>query len=93
MKDRGNGHATKTTLLSTAERPKYNFQVSDLDNVLVTLWIGPDIIFIHKRERIQFHFLLDVFCWSGGRSGALCNGGGLKYKDITLVLRRTNKEG
>ncbi|KAH6614601.1 hypothetical protein B0J18DRAFT_439744 [Chaetomium sp. MPI-SDFR-AT-0129] len=79
--------------VSAAERPKYNFGVADLDRVLLTLWTRRDLIFIHERERVQFHFLLESFCWSGGRIGAFFEGGGLKYKDINLVLRRTNKEG
>ncbi|KAH6617437.1 hypothetical protein F5144DRAFT_586453, partial [Chaetomium tenue] len=79
--------------VSAAERPKYNFGVADLDRVLLTLWTRRDLRFIHERERAQFHFILESFCWSGGRSGAFFEGGGLKYKDTTLVLRRTNKEG
>jgi len=72
--------------VSAAEWPKYNFQMSDLDNVLVTLWAGPDIASTHERERVQFHFLLDVFCWSGARIGAFFRGGGLKYKVSYLSL-------
>jgi len=43
-----------------AEWPKYNFQMSDLDDVLVTLWAGPDLFLTcdviykrtgHKSER------------------------------------------
>ncbi|AEO55719.1 hypothetical protein MYCTH_2299838 [Thermothelomyces thermophilus ATCC 42464] len=63
--------------VSAAEWPKHNFQMKDLDNVLITLWAGLDIAFIHERERVQFHFLLDVFCWSGARIGAFFRGGPL----------------
>ncbi|KAK3896489.1 hypothetical protein C8A05DRAFT_20540, partial [Staphylotrichum tortipilum] len=75
--------------VSAAEWPKYNFQMSDLDNVL----IPSGQVSTHERERVQFHFLLDVFCWSGARIGAFFRGGGLKYKDVNLVLRRTNQAG
>ncbi|KAK3897235.1 hypothetical protein C8A05DRAFT_48072 [Staphylotrichum tortipilum] len=61
--------------VSAAERPKYNFQIGDLDNVLVTLWTGPNVASFHERERVQFHFLSDVFCWSGARIGAFFCGG------------------
>jgi hypothetical protein len=53
--------------------------------VLVTLWTSLDIAFIYNRECTGFHFLLDVFCWSGSRINAFFAGGGLKYKASNVL--------
>lgn len=37
-----------------------------------------DLIFIHERYRIQFTFIIRVYCWTGA----------LRYRDIDLVLQR-----
>ncbi|ORY59930.1 uncharacterized protein BCR38DRAFT_350601, partial [Pseudomassariella vexata] len=49
--------------------PKYNFSDNVLDRILLGLWTKKDLIYIHERSRIQFHFLLLMYCWSGARIG------------------------
>ncbi|KAH7025258.1 uncharacterized protein B0I36DRAFT_167208 [Microdochium trichocladiopsis] len=70
------------------EMPKYNYQHEDLDRNISTLWTSAELGYIHERNRLQFHFLLLLFCNSAGRCGAVFNKG-LPYKDIRLVLKRT----
>jgi hypothetical protein len=45
-----------------ASRPKHNFDPNVLDRLLLRLWTLPDPLYIHERERAQFHFLLLVYC-------------------------------
>lgn len=74
-------------VVSAAEREKYNFQAADLDNTVIALWVQIDITYIHPRERVQHHFLLDTHCWTGARLRAFFKGGGLKY-EVRLCLAR-----
>jgi hypothetical protein len=37
-------------------------------------------LYIHERERAQFHFLLLVYYWTGAQIGAFFNGKGLQYR-------------
>lgn len=70
-------------------RPKYNFKPPDLKQLLNLLWNKPDLYYIHERDRIQFHLKLIWFTSTGGRIGGLLKKG-IPYKDIHLVLRRTD---
>ncbi|KAH7175723.1 hypothetical protein EDB81DRAFT_17988 [Dactylonectria macrodidyma] len=70
-------------------RPKYNFKPPDLKRLLNSLWNKPDLHYIHERDRIQFHLKLIWFASTGGRIGGLLKKG-IPYKDIHLVLRRTD---
>jgi len=69
-------------------RPKHNFNVKDLTRIKLTGWTKDDPKFIPERYRIQFDFIIDVYCWTGARLGAFFTNG-LRYRDITLVLQRT----
>ena len=60
----------------------------DLTRIVVTAWTRDDLIFTPERYRIQFTFIIRVFCWTGARLGAFFTNG-LRYRDITLVLQRT----
>lgn len=60
--------------------PKYNFAKEDLDATLLTLWTCKDLRYISERDRVEFTFLLHVYCWTGARIGAFFNGKGLRYK-------------
>ncbi|KAL2440885.1 hypothetical protein ABEF95_008226 [Exophiala dermatitidis] len=48
-----------------------------------------DLIYIHERYRLQFTFIFLVYCWTGARIGAFFKGA-LLYKDIDIVLQRTD---
>jgi hypothetical protein len=52
-------------------RPKHNFRDRDLTRLLVTPWTANDLIFIPERYRVQFTFIVRVYCWIGARIGAL----------------------
>ena len=67
--------------------PKHNFTSRDLNRILLALWAQDDLIFIHERYRIQFTFIIRVYYWRGARLGAFFTGG-LRYRDIDLVLQR-----
>lgn len=67
--------------------PKHNFTSRDLNRILLALWTRDDLVFIHERYRIQFTFIIRVYCWTGARLGAFFTGG-LRYRDIDLVLQR-----
>lgn len=54
----------------------------------MTAWTKDDLIFTPERYRIQFTFIIRVFCWTGARLGAFFTGG-LRYGDIELALQRT----
>ena len=69
-------------------RPKHNFTVTDLVRIGVTLWIKDDLEFTPERYRIQFMFIIRVFCWTRARLGSFFIDG-LRYRDIELVLQRT----
>lgn len=69
-------------------KPKHNFIETDQRRILVTLWTKDDLIFIPERYRLQFTYIIRVFCWTGARIGAFFTDG-LRYRDITLVLQRT----
>ena len=69
------------------EAPENNFGPNDLTRILIALWTKDDLIFIPERYRIQFTFIINVYCWTGARLGAFFTGG-LHYEDIELVLQR-----
>jgi hypothetical protein len=71
--------------------PKHNFTSRDLNRILLTLWTQDDLIFIHERYRIQFTFIIRVYCWTGARFGAYFTNG-LRYRDIDVELQRLWKE-
>ena len=75
-------------LVVNKHRPKHNFTVKDLPRIVVTPFTKDDLIFTPERYRIQFIFILRVFCWTGARLGAFFTNG-LRYRDIELVLQRT----
>lgn len=66
---------------------KHNFTSRDLNRILLLLWTQDNLIFIHERYRIQFTFIIRVYCWTGARLGVFFTGG-LRYQDIDLVLQR-----
>ena len=68
--------------------PKHNFTVTDLIRLAMVLWTKDDLVFTPERYRIQFTFIIRVYCWTGARIGAFFTGG-LRYRDIELVLQRT----
>lgn len=70
-------------LVVNKRRPKYNFAPREL-----TLWTKDDLIFIPERYRIQFTFIIRVYCWTGARLSAFFTDG-LRYRDVELVLQRT----
>jgi Protein of unknown function (DUF3435) len=72
--------------------PKHNFTSSDLDRILLTLWTKDDLIFIPECYRIQFTFIIRVYCWTGARLGAFFTDG-LRYRDVDLVLQRLPSGG
>jgi hypothetical protein len=43
------------------------------------------MIFIPERYRIEFTFIIRVYCWTGARLGAFFTNG-LRYRDIDIVL-------
>jgi hypothetical protein len=57
------------------KKPKYNFTATTLTKVLVTLWTKDDLIFIPERYRLQYTFILRVYCWTGARLSAFFTGG------------------
>ncbi len=74
-------------LLVNKRKPKHNFTASDLPRIVITVWTKDDLHFTPERYRVQFTFIIRVFCWTGARLGAFFTGG-LRYRDITLVLQR-----
>ena len=78
-------------LVINKRKPKHNFSERDLTRILISLWTQDDLIFIPERYRIQFTFIIKVYCWTGARLGALFTNG-LRYRDIELVLQRTSAE-
>lgn len=79
---------TKEGTVENIKNPKHNFVAQDLENVLTALWTHDDLAYIPERYRIQFTFILLVYCWTGARIGAFFKGG-LRWKDITIALKRT----
>lgn len=73
-------------------RPKHNFTASDLTRLLRTLWTQDDLIFIPERYRVQFTFIIRVYCWTGAPLGAFFTNR-LRYKDIDIVLQRVSSGG
>ena len=73
-------------------RPKHNFAAHDLTRLLRALWIQDDPIFIPERYRVQFTFIILVFCWTGARIGSFFTGG-LRWRYISLVLQRAARGG
>ena len=69
---------TKERLVVNKRRAKHNFTTRDLDRTLLTLWTQDDLIFIPERYRIQFTFIIRVYCWTGARLSTLFTDG-LRY--------------
>ncbi|KAF4991098.1 hypothetical protein FDECE_14158, partial [Fusarium decemcellulare] len=61
------------------QKPKFNFQSLDLNQLLDEVWSGQDTRHIYDRNRLQFHLQLILFCHSGARRGALLKHG-VPYK-------------
>ncbi|KAK5080233.1 hypothetical protein LTR05_008746 [Lithohypha guttulata] len=76
---------TAQGLLVNVRRPKHNFTVTDLSRIVVAAWTNDDLVFTPERYRIQFTFIIRVFCWTGARIGAFLTGG-LRYEDIELKI-------
>lgn len=53
--------------LVNTHRPKHNFTTCNLTRILLPLWLQDDLIFIPERSRIQFHFIILVYYWTGTR--------------------------
>ena len=79
-------------LVVNNRRPKHNFAARDLTRIPLTLWMQDDLIFIPERYRIQFTFIIRVYCWTNARLGAFFTDG-LRYRDIDLVLQRVPEGG
>ena len=73
-------------------RPKHNFAARDLTRILITLWTQDDLIFIPERYRIQFTFIIRVYCRTGARLSAFFTDG-LRWRDVDLVLQRVPQGG
>ena len=71
-----------------ASKPKHNFGPEVLDRLLLALWTRPDLLYIHERARVQFAFLIHVYCWTGARIKAFFKGG-LRYKVSPSVMSAT----
>jgi len=78
-------------LVVNKHKPKHNFTPRELTRILLTLWTKDNIIFIPERYRIQFTFIVRVYCWTGARLSAFFTNG-LLYRDVELVLQRTSTE-
>jgi Protein of unknown function (DUF3435) len=79
-------------LVINRRRPKHNFTTRDLTRLLLTLWTQDDQIFIPERYRVQFTFIIRVYCWTGARLGAFFTNG-LRYRDVDIVLQRISTDG
>ena len=79
---------TQESLVVNKRREKHNFTPRELIRILLTLWTKDDLIFIPERYRIQFTFIVRVYCWTGARLSAFFTNG-LRYRDVELVLQRT----
>jgi hypothetical protein len=56
------------------KKPKYNFTVTTLTKVLVTLWTKDDLIFITEQYRLQYTLILRIYCWTEARLVCLLYG-------------------
>ncbi|KAI9764758.1 MAG: hypothetical protein M1840_008027 [Geoglossum simile] len=83
---------TKEGIIMNKKKPKHLFGKENLTEILVTLWTKDDLIFIHEQNRVQFTFIFHVYCWTGARLGAFFTGG-LRYKDLELVMKRLPGDG
>jgi hypothetical protein len=54
---------------------KLNFSNKDLTRLLITLWTKSDLSYIPERYRVQFTFIINVYCWTGARISAFFTGG------------------
>jgi hypothetical protein len=68
---------TKEGVLEDVRKPKHNFGDVDLDRVIEAIWCKLKVP--HERARVQYHLILMLYAWTGGRSGALF-AGGIQYK-------------
>ncbi|KAI9773208.1 MAG: hypothetical protein M1839_002216 [Geoglossum umbratile] len=88
---------TEERLIVNTKKPKHLFGRDDLIRFHTTFWTMDDEKFIHPRNKLQIPFIIDVFCWTGARIGAFFpspdnkNEGGLRYKDIEVVLLRADE--
>lgn len=61
------------------ERPNFDYQPDDLERNLRALWTSGGLGYIHERNRVQFHFILLLFCQTGARQGSIFKHG-IPYK-------------
>jgi hypothetical protein len=66
--------------MTTKKREKPVFDIDDLVNVLFSLWMEDDSVFIHEVMRIQVIFLPLAYCFSGARIGAFLRKGKAEVK-------------
>lgn len=81
---------TEEELVVNKNRGKYSFAERDLTRVLVTVWTQDDISFIPELYRVQFTFIINIYCWTGARIAAFFTGGGLKWNVRPLVSVTTD---
>jgi hypothetical protein len=65
------------SLVVNIKRPKHDFSVADLTQVLVTLWTKDDLISIPEWYRLQFTFIFRVYYSTRARLSA--SAGGFRY--------------
>lgn len=71
--------------------PKHNFTAADPTRIMMIAWTNDDLIFTPERYRVQFTFIMRVFCWTGARIGAFFTNG-VRYRDIELFIQRTTND-
>ncbi|KAE8361714.1 hypothetical protein BDV27DRAFT_166718 [Aspergillus caelatus] len=82
--------------LSVIKRPKHTFKLSSFERAMTAFWTTDDPFFMHGRYRVQFHFITLQFLCTGARVSSFTPasaervGRGLRYKNIELVLFRTD---
>ncbi|KAI9764073.1 MAG: hypothetical protein M1840_008877 [Geoglossum simile] len=87
---------TEEHLIVNVKKPKHLFGRDDLIRFHITFWTMDEENFTHPRNKLQIPFIIHVFCWTGARIGAFFPGcdnrneAGLRYKDIEVVLLRTD---
>lgn len=60
-------------LVVDKRRPNHNFAARILTRVLLALWTQDNLSIIPERYRIQFTFIIRVYCWAGARLNAFFN--------------------
>ncbi|KAL2036358.1 hypothetical protein N7G274_010925 [Stereocaulon virgatum] len=89
----------KEGLVVNKKKPKHLFGEQELVQFTNTFWAVDDAHFIYPRNKVQIPFTIAVLCWTGARIGAFFpekenkDKGGLRYRDIDLVLKRIPSGG